>query len=348
MSNAITTPMLRFPSGRLAGRLARDARKDKISLNEMADKAGLKLPWNVAINYLRDKESLSLNGDIKDQYTAAPLVPKLGRVNFVLGTPGSFVNQTALQALMICSKVHHDKPLGYCDYSIENRNDVPSPMHFSRSSVFVDGPMKVHYMDELKKLRRPWEKSFDFVRKNSSKFVAAKLPHQFRFKKAQSAIVAMNPRKAVLGALGSHIQDKALLIADNQANSMMRIGDVKHWGQLSDKRCANDRRNLLQNTDVISEQRGLRLGNEIYLMRRSVQLTDAERAAFADESVSMREVLESLNNRMDLWIDVVEGLDEKYGWEQRLGGFARRYGEQLDSNSSSGQKQMDQNVSMSL
>jgi len=335
MSNSVTTPLLRFPSGRSAKRLASDAKLEGVSLNQMAERGGLQLPWNVAINYLRDKDALLLKPEVNDQYTAAPLVPNLGKVNFLLGTPGAFIGQTALQALMISSKVHSDKALGYCDFAVEQRNEAPGPLYYGRSSVFVDGPVKLGYQKELERYKQAWENSFDFIRKNSSKFVSAKLPHQFRFKKAKAAIVAMNPRKSVLGGLSSHLHDKALLIADNQANSVMRLGDVKHWGQLADKRCANDRRNLLKNTDVVSEQRGLRLGNEAYLMRRSIRLTDDERAAFSDESVSMREVLESLDGRMSLWAEIIDEMHGRYDWNTRLSGHARSFGDKLDGKANS-------------
>lgn len=330
MSNATTTPFLRFPSRRSAKRVAQDARKQGISLNEMAQRNGLDLPWSVGINYLRDKDALALSGNVKDHFTASPLVPEQGRVNFVLGTPGSYVNQTALQVLMLCAVVHSKKHIGYCDYSIENRNETPGPLHYGRSSAFVDGPIKNKYMAELERLRGPWEKSFEFVRDKAVKFVSAKLPHQFRFKKAQAAIVAMNPRKNVLGGLGNHLQDKALLIADNQANSIMRLGDGKHWGQLPDQRCSRDRRNLLANTGIISEQRGLMLGNQVYLLRRSIELSDHERSSFADESVSMREVLESLEGRLKPWVEVVDELDAAFTWESRLGDSARDYASRLD------------------
>lgn len=335
MSNAVTTPLLRFPSGRSAKRLARDAKREGVSLNQMAERAGLQLPWSVAINYLKDKDALWLKPEINDHYTAAPLVPSLGKVNFVLGTPGAYIGQTALQALMISSKVHSDKALGYCDYAVEQRNEAPGPLYYGRSSVFVDGPVKLGYQKELLRYKQAWENSFDFIRKNSSKFVSAKLPHQFRFKKSKAAIVAMNPRKSVLGGLGAHLHDKALLIADNQANSVMRLGDVKHWGQLADKRCANDRRNLLQHTDVISEQRGLRLGNEAYIMRRTLRLTDDERAAFSDESMSMREVLESVDCRMSSWAEVIEEMHGRYDWSERVSGHARNFGDKLDGSVSS-------------
>ncbi len=310
MSNTRSTRYLRFPSGRSVQRLRQDAHKNRQSLDEVAMSAGIDMPWGPALDYLKDKDGLALSGNLKEAYDLSQLVPALGEVNFLVGVPGSYISQTALQALMLSAKVHSDKNIGYCDFAVQKVNKTPGSLYLRNSAPYVDGPRCQKYLDELSRLEAPWDKSFEFVRSNAKKFVSAKVPTQFRFKKEVAAIVAMNPRKFVISKLVAYLHEKALLIADSQVDSLLRLGDVKHWEQLKDQRCAQDRRKLLSHTGSITEQRCLVVEGDKYILRRDVQLTDNDRQGFKDDSVSIKSVLISLSNRMLPWQEAAKDLSD--------------------------------------
>ena len=315
MSNSSYTDFLQLPSGRSVRRLKQDAKRLNISRDDIIKQEGINLPWRVAIDYLKDVDSLKVSKPTKSVNILPDLIPKDGMVNFLLGTPNAHIAQTMLQVMMMTSMVEKGKNIAYCDFALGKKNSVPTAANFDRSAPLITGYDREPFIEELDRLKGSWQKSFDLIKEKANDFQSAKIPQRIRFKDAASlAMFAINPRKFVVSTLIKlAVKGCGLLIADNKTSSLASLGSAKHWQQLPNERCAQERRDLLSRTNCITEQRGVDQGEESLLLRRSLQLGDDDRSAFADKYTSVGDVIADVNGRMMSGEQAAQELADKVG-----------------------------------
>ena len=310
MSNSPYTDFMRAPSGRSIRRLRQDAKRQKTSLDSVIKNAGINLPWGVALDYLKDKDLLQVTQGLGDIKSLQPLVPTPGRVNFIIGTPGSLVSETALQTMVVSAMLNPSSNIGYCDFAVEKKNSVPIASNFLRSATLIDAEQRKPYLHELEKLTTAWHKSFELLREKAAKFQSVRVPQQLRFKnRADTLIFSMNPRKHAINKLAKLNDSTGLVIADNQCQSVLDLGGVGHWQQLHDERCAMDRRQLLSRTGCIVEQRVAQLGDDKILLSRRVELSDTDRASFEAIEQPLKRAVNDVRDKMESWSTVADRLE---------------------------------------
>jgi len=310
VSNNDYTRHLVAPTGRSIARIRQDAKRLGIPLDEMGAKHGIDLPWRSFLDVLKDRDELAFHANVIDLYPKAELLPNHGTTNFLLGTPGSNVRQSAAIILMIASKVRKRESIGYTDFAVPYKNQPPAASNFERNPQNQETDEAKKQLTQLNVLSGAWEQAFQYVRNQDGQFISAKVPQQLRFKDQQNTatVVAYNPRKFAFSRLLPILEKGAVLVADSQADSIMELGSSKHWQQLNEPRCAEDRRKILATTGIISEQRCVLVDKERVLLRRSVTVSDHDKAQLLDISLSIKATLESIEQRMQPWSEAVYDL----------------------------------------
>ncbi len=334
MSNNDYTRHLLASTGRSIARIRQDAKRLGIPLDEMGAIHGIDLPWRSFLDFLKDRDELAFHDGIVDLYPKIELLPYHGSLHFLIGVPGSNIRQSAAAILMIASKVRKNESIGYSDFAVQAKNKPPSADNFKRSAANLDNKNTRQYQDQLNGLSTAWDHAFQYVRNQDGQFISAKVPQHLRFKdpKSTSTIVAYNPRKFAFGRLLPHLENGAILVADSHAESVMSLGSSKHWQQLNDPRCAEDRRQILANTGMISEQRCVNVDNQRILLRRSVSPSPHDKQRFQDKSVSIKSTLEHIEGRMMLWSEAAIDLISNNNFTIEVAESVIRKATSLDKN----------------
>jgi len=310
VSNNDYTRHLVAPTGRSISRIRQDAKRLGVPLDEMGAKHGIDLPWVGFIDVLKDRDELAFDAHVIDLYPKAELLPRHGTTDFLIGVPGSNIRQSAAMVLMIASKVRKNESIGYTDFAVSAKNKPPAASNFERNPKNKETDEAKKQLAHLKLLSATWEQAFQYVRSQDGQFMSVKVPQHLRFKDQQntSTVVAYNPRKFAFSRLLPILEKGAVLVADSQAKSIMDLGSSKHWQQLNEPRCAEDRRKVLAATGTISEQRCVLADNKRVLLRRSVVVSDFDKSQLLDISVSIKATLESIEQRMQPWSEAVHDL----------------------------------------
>jgi len=304
--------------GRSIARTKQDAKRQKTPLGHITIAQG-SVAWKDYVAYLSACEELTFKSDI-NIYSNKELLGQSPGNHILFGNKSSYVRQTAVRDL-VSTAIHnnHILPL-YIDYECFQKGGTPNPAHFFQ--IEEQNSAKQKMTNEIAHLARSWRTLFDAPKVTSNPIFTGRYHHFFakggewknpKFNLTPAHIVFYNPRKQVALGLSKPLpQGQQALIADSNTTDITQLGSRKHWGLFSG--LGDTSRQILQNVDTITEQKLVRvkhLDDYAYLvMRRTVTLDANCKASLSDQSVPMRDIMNTLKELQTPWQDIAQEIIE--------------------------------------
>lgn len=239
------------------------------------------------------------------------LIPREGRMTWVIGSEGNHVPQSLLQAGSYAVMLVKPPATQYIDFTCNAahgkstyRYDHLVNAHIVRCSEFgADNTLQAAIMGQkiLHNNLSSWSKIFELWQKHS-RVSFHKSPTKFSNEK--TLFVSLNPRKNICNELVEKaVKGSRVIIGDSECESIFDLCNRKHFDLDSRERSIKTMRNNLIMTDKIMEQRAVYLeGSQLHvLLNRVVTINEDMVSAAQDDTNGLKEIMLEAAENLKKW-----------------------------------------------